>query len=68
MNFLIKHKKIKTTDIFTYWESGAEPVAIANELDIEKEDVQSYLKENLEKLKRKNSEDLWQLDRNYYDD
>ena len=68
MNFLIKHKKIKTTDIFTYWDSRAEPVAIANELGIEKEDGQSYLKENLEKLKRKNSEDLWQLDRNYYDD
>lgn len=68
MNFLIKHKKIKTTDIFTSWDSRAEPVAIANELDIGKEDVQSYLKENLDKLKRKNSEDLWQLDRNYYDD
>ena len=68
MNFLIKHKKIKTTDIFTSWDSRAEPVAIANELGIEKEDVQSYPKENLEKLKRKNSEDLWQLDRNDYDD
>ena len=68
MNFLIKHKKIKTTDIFTSWDSRAEPVAIANELGIEKEDVQSYLKENLDILKRKNSEDLWQLDRNYYDD
>ena len=65
MNFLIEHNKINFVDIFALWDSGAEPVDIANEFGLEISDVQSFLKENIDKLKRKN--DLWQLDLDYED-
>ncbi len=65
MNFLIEHNKINFVDIFALWDSGAEPVDIANEFGLEISDVQSFLKENIDKLKRKS--DLWQLDIDYED-
>lgn len=65
MYFLIEHNKINFVDIFALWDSGAEPVDIANEFGLEISDVQSFLKENIDKLKRKN--DLWQLDLDYED-
>lgn len=67
MDFLIDHSKIDKNDIFNRWNSGDDPMSIASDLNLEIEDVQNFLKENLDSLVRKSYEDLWQLESSYYD-
>lgn len=68
MDFLIENKIINKQDIFDSWDSGEEPINIAYSLGLEIPDVQAFLKENVEKLKRNSCEDLWLLDKDYFDD
>ena len=68
MDFLIENKKINKKDIFDSWDSGKEPINIAYSFGLEISDVQSFLKENIENLRRNSDEDLWLLDKDYNDD
>lgn len=68
MDFLIENKIINKQDIFDSWDSGEEPINIAYSFGLEIPDVQAFLKENVEKLKRNSCEDLWLLDKDYFDD
>ena len=66
MDFLISHNQIQADDIFTRWNKGENPMTIAYDMKLEVKDVQSFLKENLDKLSRKGEEDLNMLNEYYY--
>ena len=68
MDFLIENKIINKQDLFDLWDSGEEPINIAYSFGLEIPDVQAFLKENVEKLKRNSCEDLWLLDKDYFDE
>ena len=67
MDFLISHNQIQSDVIFTRWNKGENPMTIAYDMKLEVKDVQSFLKENLDKLSRKDEEDLSLLNEYYYD-